>query len=357
MPASSSRRVLWVILAGFIFTLLPRITFAQATLPVRQATLRGGQPELWEATATYPVFPGRSVMARTASAAFRNDARKRFDEFSRFARTNTQSKKPVGLYSFKLTPVMGIATPALVSGYLAEESYTGGAHGNAFFYPRTIGVINRRVQVLTLKDLLSPVARPYDLLTRAVLPALNAQKKARGAGPIAVLDGKLVESFMVTPTGITWLFAPYSAGPYSEGGYIVKIPFTALRPWLNPNGPLKPLLLGGGTVQPSSTVTLVGTVTYRERIALDPKATLELRLSNTPTGAPGAVFVKKAMPAKNPPIPFTLEFDTRITPNVPMYYLQVDILLEGKRLFRNPELIPVPRTGWTAPREILVRRG
>ena len=214
-------------------------------VPVRYATLKDVRPNTWEAEARYPVFGGTSPVARAAGAAFRSQARKLLDEFLEQAREDWKGKdKPVGEYLFELDPIVGLAHPDLVSGYFTHSFFTGGAHPNAVFLPHTFGRVGGRVKRLTLKDLLKSDRSAQSLVTQVLLPALNAQKKERGAEPLKSdeIGEKALDNFVVTPTAITWLFSPYAVGAYAEGPYVVKIPLTRLREFLAPNGPLRPVL-------------------------------------------------------------------------------------------------------------------
>lgn len=61
-------------------------------------------------------------------------------------------------------------------------------------------------------------------------------------GDIESLPDELLENFIVTPSAMTFLFAPYAVGSYAEGSFLVKLAFEELGAILDPDGPLKPVL-------------------------------------------------------------------------------------------------------------------
>lgn len=88
-------------------------------------------------------------------------------------------------------------------------------------------------------------------MLKAAISALNAEKKQRGAGDTATaewyqsLEPKLLKIGAVTLTssteagkssGLTFYYPPDAVGPYAEGGYVVSLPWTTLKPYLSPEG-------------------------------------------------------------------------------------------------------------------------
>lgn len=103
----------------------------------------------------------------------------------------------------------------------------------------------------------------------------------------------------------------------------------------------------------AGTVTLNGTVTYRERIALPPGATLRVTLVTIDSAKP-VVGASASIPARGMvPIAFTLNVHTGIDPFGGAYGLMAEISRDGQVLFRNPVPVPVPASPGT-PVGILV---
>lgn len=88
-------------------------------------------------------------------------------------------------------------------------------------------------------------------MLKDAISALNAEKKQRGADDTATaewykgLEPRLVKIGAVTLTssteagkssGLTFYYPPDAVGPYAEGGYVVFVPWTMLKPYLSPEG-------------------------------------------------------------------------------------------------------------------------
>ncbi|WP_375784046.1 RsiV family protein [Bradyrhizobium sp. Pha-3] len=89
------------------------------------------------------------------------------------------------------------------------------------------------------------------VMRKAVVSALNAEKKKRGAGETATADWykelkpTLLKIGAVTlapsteagkSSGLTFHYPPYAVGPYAEGQYVVFVPWETLKPYLTPDG-------------------------------------------------------------------------------------------------------------------------
>lgn len=88
-------------------------------------------------------------------------------------------------------------------------------------------------------------------MRKAIVSALNAEKKRRGAGETAnaewykELKPTLLKIGAVTlapstvsgkSSGLTFHYPPYAVGPYAEGQYVVFVPWETLKPYLAPEG-------------------------------------------------------------------------------------------------------------------------
>lgn len=99
-------------------------------------------------------------------------------------------------------------------------------------------------------------------------------------------------------------------------------------------------------------ITLSGTVTYRERMALPPDAQLRISLISLPGGAPIAGAVAD-IPAKGQ-VPLAFSLNLRRQPAAGAYGLTAEIRSGANLLFRNAQ--PVPLTlDLTQPVEIIVQ--
>jgi putative lipoprotein len=81
-------------------------------------------------------------------------------------------------------------------------------------------------------------------------------------------------------------------------------------------------------------ITLYGTVSYRERIALPPYAILEVSIVDSSLDAPENIFAVTQVRTRNQlPIPYRLRFDNTRIRRGSSYALQARILVDGKVWF------------------------
>ena len=88
-------------------------------------------------------------------------------------------------------------------------------------------------------------------MVKAVIVALNIEKKKRDAGETATaewykdLKPTLLTIGAVTlapstvsgkSSGLTFHYPPYAVGPYVEGEYVAFVPWETLKPYLTPEG-------------------------------------------------------------------------------------------------------------------------
>ncbi|GAB3839510.1 hypothetical protein GCM10028821_42770 [Hymenobacter jeollabukensis] len=105
--------------------------------------------------------------------------------------------------------------------------------------------------------------------------------------------------------------------------------------------------------------SIVGTVTYRERLALPPGAVLRVQLQDvSKQGAPATVVAETTVAAQGRPVPltFALAYDTlRIDPTN-TYAVQASIESEGQRLLANAAAYPVITRGNAKRVQMMLRR-
>ncbi len=208
-----------------------------ATAQVRTESISNSKKGYWNASATYPVFLERTAIKKLASDAFRIDAETNLNEFVRYAKEFADSgQKPIAPWEFSQSSVVSINSATLVSGYSQEFNYSGGAHPNRFFRTINIGNVNGTVKKLVLKDFVKEQEDLEEFGIENIVPELNRLKRAKGIDEIVYsVDEKLLDNFVITPAGITWIFSPYEVGAYVEGEYFVKVPWQKLMHELKPN--------------------------------------------------------------------------------------------------------------------------
>ena len=114
-------------------------------------------------------------------------------------------------------------------------AYTGGAHGN---FVTTLATFNKQSgRKLTLNDVITPAgnkALPLILDRVARLQYSVKNNKPLDQNYFLVNTIKPSENFYVTTTGIGFLYAPYEIKSFADGEVNLLVPFTALKPYLQP---------------------------------------------------------------------------------------------------------------------------
>ncbi|MBC8138038.1 MAG: DUF3298 and DUF4163 domain-containing protein [Fibrella sp.] len=215
-------------------------------LRVRYISIRKERAGRYDISVQYPVFAGSSPMARLANESLRAYAVSSTDKFIQQAESDYAEQGNLGPsngYSLELKPTVSLAHSGLISVYFSRYTYMGGAHPNTEYPSQSFGIVGGKAKRLVLADLFDKNKDPYAALSSVALPKL----KARGAssvtqGSIEKLDKEILRDWVITPRGITLLFAPYAVASYAEGAFITKIGFRELNGTWGVNGPLKGLL-------------------------------------------------------------------------------------------------------------------
>jgi putative lipoprotein len=119
------------------------------------------------------------------------------------------------------------------------------------------------------------------------------------------------------------------------------------------------LLVGAGpAAADAAAAELLGTATYRERMALPPGAVLEVVLEDASRAdAPAPVIARQAQADPGaPPFAFTLPYDPAALDPRARYYVRASITLDGRLLFVTDTAYPVLTEGAPARPELLLVR-
>jgi hypothetical protein len=137
-----------------------------------------------------------------------------------------------------------LGTPDLISVSLGISEYSAGAaHPNG--YSVTINYQFKSNRSLSLADLFLP-GKPYlQFISRYSIGKLKGRQSGadvewinRGAGP--KLEN--YKNWNLTSTGLEITFDAYQVASYAEGPQLVFIPYSELKPLINPDGPLAGLV-------------------------------------------------------------------------------------------------------------------
>lgn len=133
------------------------------------------------------------------------------------------------------------AGPELISvRFDLYESSLGAAHPNSSNKAVTVNMVTG--QPLSAGDVFRPGSNWQDVLTRRAMRDLTAQfRDYQFAPPESDVRDSVVKPhlWLITERALVILFPPYSfGGPHALGGTEVTIPWSELRPLLNPNAPV-----------------------------------------------------------------------------------------------------------------------
>jgi hypothetical protein len=234
------KRVLFAVL----LLAAPALAAAPAPIPASALLLRDASPAIdwrWRAAPELATQPGLLKAMRSEAQAEMGKAK------AAAARDAAEAKKagfPFRAYETINDWSLAADTPALLA--LAGEvySYTGGAHGNTGFGARIWDKTTKRS--IPIDALFTDWPRARKLLEPVYCQALAEEQARRRQGAPVAADfaacPKLSEQPVVPFAGLARqarqfrvLLAPYTAGPYSEGSYLITAPWPeAVRPFVKP---------------------------------------------------------------------------------------------------------------------------
>lgn len=301
------------------------------------STFRVSQPKLYNGVLRVPANLGPSPVQRFATNAIRTVGRA---DLANFAEESTPDPKdtyrPNRPLTYDSNFQVGVNRADLVSGMFLIYWDGGGAHPNTLIGTHTFAMKGGKPARVMFADLFTPADGSTGFLKRVILPALNQMKRRKQIDPVDSIDAPLVEKFVVTPAGVTWTFAPYDVGAYVEGGYDVKLPWSALRADLRPGGVLSQLA-GGATEPPVANVKdirVTGDLYYVERIAIPQNPKFVFRVVRTVEGSPEATILTKELPTPSGMGKVDVLIG-RIPANTTGLELRIEVEAGGRVWFRN----------------------
>jgi uncharacterized protein YecT (DUF1311 family) len=179
-----------------------------------------------------PTYAAEVAYAKTGHAAidavieaWAQDARRDFLELAK------EAGGQAGPWSLDVDYEIARNDAAMFVVVFIHDSYTGGAHPNA--YTRTFNFMMPDGIEVELPDLFTPsgVALISDLAVAQLRQRLLAQQMSdadwirRGAGP----NGRNFRSFVLKPDSLTLHFDTYQVAPYAAGPQEVTIPLAKLK--------------------------------------------------------------------------------------------------------------------------------
>lgn len=158
--------------------------------------------------------------------------------------TKTESNITIG-YRF------GLANDQLVNvQFQVSTYYSGAAHPNQ--HTRVVNYDLKRQRTLALADLFKPEALYLRALSDYCVADLKKQFRQDGFDDPQTFDAGIEEgaapnadnyqSWLVTRGGLEITFDPYQVAPYAAGPQRVLVPYSALKDFIDPQGPLAPFI-------------------------------------------------------------------------------------------------------------------
>ena len=248
-PVSLARFLALVALLALGACSSETVTVAIPTAGVRAPelsadTVRVDEPELRNtARVGYPVL-GRAAAAERVNRQIRGVATRAAAEFRR-----TEPPGPDAGMS-EVSDVQGhfevdLLTDGLFSFNQAIWAYTGGAHGNTFFFPQTYNL--RTGATVGLADVIAPSDAAWQALADGARAELFRQARGRfgldpGDDPAEWLFADTIEPdretfeaiWTIAPDSLVIHFAPYAVAPYAAGSWRVPVAYADLAGHLGP---------------------------------------------------------------------------------------------------------------------------
>lgn len=225
-------------------SLIACMTLCQpATIKVVWKTERDDKQAHYSASWTWPKFVGSSPLVQPLNDAIAQYLDKSKAQWKQAKTDQGESANEAVPYELRSKGLVSLLRANLVSLLFTEYRFTGGAHGVTEYSCINVAEIGSGARRIGLRDVLAESSTAGATLQTQVidrLKALNASYAVKGQ--MAELTPLQQDSFVVTPSGLSFVFAPYEAGPYSDGSFTVKLPFDEIRTLLSAGGPLAGLL-------------------------------------------------------------------------------------------------------------------
>lgn len=194
---------------------------------------------------TFPKFPGTNRFQSAVNKQFIADMRAEAAEATTNGYDNAWTAwKDGGGSSWQwecLTDIqISFASDEAMSFYEDGWDYAGGAHGNTSLSGFNYVFANGRLNQFLLADLFRPGSEWEKALSSACLRDLHRQQASN-------VELKMIKEFKAADLavftyderGLVIHFPPYQVASYAEGSFHVFVPWSELRPMLNPTGPAK----------------------------------------------------------------------------------------------------------------------
>lgn len=179
----------------------------------------------------HPILVGAVPPLRSAVLALKRAALARAEtQFRGFVEAADDDLSVPGLLEYEEDWSVTRASGSFLSLSASVSCNSGGAHPNYWFESETLFLEGDGVRSVRLADLFLPCSYWESRMSERVLNGLRLrQASAVIDGTVKDLGEDALSPWSLTPTGISFFFAPYAVGCFAEGAFIVEVPFSEVR--------------------------------------------------------------------------------------------------------------------------------
>ncbi len=223
-----------IVLAAATALLLPHLSSIEAHFETVQ---RSGE-RLLSASAKVPVFTGDSLLVPVANEDLKKLVTGRLDESLSEAAEHEEVKE----VKFQSESHVETLLPTCVGVWMKFTRPANDDRPAYVFDTRNYGIVKGKAVVLKLKNLFT--TDPSKAVAKLVINRLAKMKGSEYVtdGTVTDLSEVQLEQFVITRTGLRYMFEPQTFGPAESGEFQVLLKYGEL-PNLDRNGPLKDVLL------------------------------------------------------------------------------------------------------------------
>jgi hypothetical protein len=187
---------------------------------------------------SYPVFFGEGLLIEHVNQELKTEVEKRFDNFVKDEKFSDEVREEECLLSYQLSPVY--QAPNLISIFGCESHIRSG-RGCSYYEGKNYWHRGGSIVKLVLDDLFIKGSEYHPFLLRYC----ENYFKSVGYGYysslkefLPELDPNDLEIFVLTDEGLKIVFRAYRVGGWADGPDVVLIPYTELKEFIDPLGPL-----------------------------------------------------------------------------------------------------------------------
>jgi len=204
-------------------------------------TSKINQPDFWTVSGQYVHVFSRFRIITSLNEAIKNSTLIGMTRWVNEQKLYVKSA-PDHILTYAATVKSVFVATGLVSICNQVSEYTGGAHSLTYFECGNWQELKGKWDRISIKSLFEPGLDYKSELNSVVIPKL----KSKGAQWVWSKEMKTVPTedanqFTASKTGLIFHFAPYEAGPYSQGIFTILVPFREFK-GLRLDGPLKRVL-------------------------------------------------------------------------------------------------------------------